>query len=412
VRQFVGDVAQKRLLIWLPPPKSVEMNSLGIQIHLAAHQPMSPLSVHFKPTSEQISLSTLIGASQKDQTPARSSLQIKPKPFGKASPRRSRLQPCSDAFAIRADIFGRLTSEGGQRLVLESGPNFCLPSPIETLDRGLKASLAWRGEHRHYVQTQAEPHDRTNYVSMLMRALENGVVIELRIVWQPHLLPMTYQRFPGQPRVHTFTRPSINQTAMQRNCSQDLYPDTTTNDQPLDDIELVKLCGLTGHSRDVPAWRRRRPSATPSRVEYAMPVQYPINCARRRCSGFKLAQQLPVNCLRTIFAQRTFVAEFLSQNEDSIFHSTIGAVMNCLWNGRTIAQIDAIQPLTFGALDPALHRAQTNSKLASNRTQRTTTTYRSHQLVTLRLLALFLFIVTSWSSVSDYDTDAKALALN
>ena len=411
-RELVGSFAQQRLLIWLPPTQRVEMNPLIIQIHLAADEPMSPLPIHFKAASEQISPPTFIGTSQKDKSPTRVSLQIQPEAFRKGSPRWSRFQPGRDSLPIRPDILNGLALECSQRLVLESRPDFDLPSTIEALNRGLKSSLAWRRKHGHYIQTQAQPHNRTDHVPVLMRSLENGVVVKLCKLRQPHLPPMSYQRFPSQASVHAFSRARFNQAAVQRYGCQDFYPDTTANHQAFDDIELVKLPALAGNNRKVPTCRRRRPATTTAFVEYTVPLKDSVDCAWRGRSGFKLGQQLTVNSLRAKFPKRALVAQLPPQIEDSIFPPPIGSIVHRFGNGGPIGPIDTVKPLIFGPTDPALDRSQTDTEPASNRTQRSTTTHCCHQMVTLRLLAMFLFIVTSRLSVSDYDTDAKALTPN
>ena len=75
-RQPVGEFAQQGLLIGLSPSQDIEANASGVKIHLAAYQPMHPLSVDLKEAAREVSLSVRRRPAQIDQTSRRRGLEI------------------------------------------------------------------------------------------------------------------------------------------------------------------------------------------------------------------------------------------------------------------------------------------------------------------------------------------------
>jgi len=51
--------------------KSVELNDAGIELHLAAHEPMGPERIEREGMTQETDAAVIIGSAQKDQATAR-----------------------------------------------------------------------------------------------------------------------------------------------------------------------------------------------------------------------------------------------------------------------------------------------------------------------------------------------------
>ena len=125
-------------------------------------------------------------------------------------------------MAVRAEIAPGTLVEGGERIMVEASPNLGLPAAVEVFDGGLEPAFPRRREHGRDVEAQAGPHHATNRISMLMRPLEDRVVVELSVGRPPELSPVRHQRRHRGFRGHQRLRPGAGPAAKQRNDIEDL----------------------------------------------------------------------------------------------------------------------------------------------------------------------------------------------
>src|SRR6476659_2758823 len=82
------------------------------------------------------------------------------------------------------DVAGRLRLQRRYTVVGKARPDFGLPPAIERFDGGLQAGLPRWGENRGEAKPEAQAHHATHGITMLMRALEDIVVVELDVARQ------------------------------------------------------------------------------------------------------------------------------------------------------------------------------------------------------------------------------------
>src|SRR5580765_6748667 len=87
------------------------------------------------------------------------------------------------------DVTGGLRLPRGHTLEGEARPDFSLPPAIERFDGGLQAGLPRRGEDGGEAEPEAQAHHAAHGVAMLMRTLEDIVVIELDVAGKADRAP-------------------------------------------------------------------------------------------------------------------------------------------------------------------------------------------------------------------------------
>ena len=92
---------------------------------------------------------------------------------------------------------GIAPSEIGVPAILSAGPDLLLPVGVVALDFILKALFAWRRKDRRDAQAKAEMDEAAKMRPMAVGALENGVVVELRVARQAPSLPVRVERVAG-----------------------------------------------------------------------------------------------------------------------------------------------------------------------------------------------------------------------
>ncbi len=139
----------------LTSSQGVARDEFGVEIHLAANQPMGPHWIKLEGAAEEMDLPLLGCTTKENDTTLQRRFKIQLPTFGKGSTLWGSLHPYRRLFTTRYDVLGGTTLEGLQRLMLESSPDLGLPASVETLDSGLETALMGWCKHRHNTETQA-----------------------------------------------------------------------------------------------------------------------------------------------------------------------------------------------------------------------------------------------------------------
>src|SRR6267142_224095 len=194
MRNFIGDLPQHGLLLWVPSAQGEEPDESEIQIDDGAHEPVDPVALHLEGSPQKADASLLGAAAKEYDLPRELSLQVQFPVRRESRTVRSRLDSHLEALAIGRHIPGRALLNRLERLVVESSPDLELPAPIVGLDGSLEAGLPRGREDGHDSQLQTQSGNSADHVGPVVRALESGVVVELRIRRQAHFVPVRDQR--------------------------------------------------------------------------------------------------------------------------------------------------------------------------------------------------------------------------
>src|SRR5688572_30978724 len=119
--------------------------------------------------------------------------------------------------------------------MLKPIPDLGLPPPVVALDSCLEAGLLRRSEDRYDTKTQAKAHHATDGVTMLVRSLEAGVVVELGIARQTRCTPMSNEIFHSTSSGDwAFARPGRHQASIDRDAVEYLNVNSATNNKAFD----------------------------------------------------------------------------------------------------------------------------------------------------------------------------------
>ncbi len=72
-------------------------------------------------------------------------------------------------------------------------PDFRLPAPVEGLNGRLEPGLPRRGEDGDHPEAQAEAGHAADRVAVMMRALEDGIVVELDVRGEAERAPVLHE---------------------------------------------------------------------------------------------------------------------------------------------------------------------------------------------------------------------------
>jgi hypothetical protein len=186
-----------------------------IEIDFAAHQTMQPRPAHSKALPEHMDVAGVICTSDEDHAAAHWRPRVKLKVPWHRSARRCRFSNGLDGRTVCSNMTPRACLQVGETRHSVAQPDFGLPQGVEALDDVLHAVLERGHEHENNIQLQAQPADATDSVSKLMRPLEHGVVVELRVSGQSIALPALQQTRHGGSGAHAGQGPSIGECPVQ-----------------------------------------------------------------------------------------------------------------------------------------------------------------------------------------------------
>lgn len=154
--------------------------------------------------------------------------------------------PGSSILSCGAEVALIRSAQLKQGAPASAAPHFRFPSGVERLDQILDPVLAgWREDGRD-AEAQAHAGHAADGVPKLVRALEEGVVVELGVVGEPVLPPV-----PEQTSNHVGGGPPFHQkrgrkSPVERDSGQNVEAGAGPNHQILDEVEAVELGGTSG----------------------------------------------------------------------------------------------------------------------------------------------------------------------
>src|SRR5689334_3872565 len=305
-------MCEERLPTGLASAECVKANALCVQVKLGAHEAVLPGGVDFETSAQERNSPEFICAAEIHDATAQWSLEIQLPSGGKWPPWRRAGKACGPTKAVRLDVGGGALLQLSQRRVLEARPYLGLPSAVVALNGRLESEFPrWR-KHRDHVKCEAQPDNAPERVAELMRSLETGVVIELRVDGQPETAPMLDQRVYRGFRGDRAERPRAHQAAVERDSVEHFDVRPASDHQPDDCVEAIELRESARNIGEIPASRRRWAPNPDAAVQCPVPREnaadrshgrnVPVDADERRANsdGTTLAEcalfeQLPPN---------------------------------------------------------------------------------------------------------------------
>ena len=156
---------------------------------------------------------------------------------------------------------------------------------------------------------------------------------------------------------------------MQRDAVEDLDLDAPTNDQPFDQIEAIQLGTPVGEWRQVPTRTRWWTTDSPTAIQGAASLQDQADGANAGWIGQATGEPLAVDSGGPELTEVAGVTQLLANGQYEVLPRALGAIDRCRQAARAVGPVDAIQALSGGALDPALHSGQGHAELLGDLTQ-------------------------------------------
>jgi hypothetical protein len=409
MRQVILYLSQEGLPARFPPPQGIAADAPAVQVHLGPDQAVGPPRIDRETPAQQLHFSAGRRAPQEHQPAAWRCLQVQPPLARERPPRRGRLDAGRRSLPCSQHVPARLTLQPRQRLVVEAGPHLGLPAAVEALDGRLEPGLTGRDKHWHDLQAEAGSGHAADRVRAGVRAVEEGVVVELRIGGQANVLPVLRQGLhDGFGRNGTFPRPRGDQAAMQGHAVENLDLDAAPDDQPFHDVEAVEFRAPAGHVRQIPPPRWRWSPDTVAVVERSPPLQDAADGSRGRRVRDALGQQRAVDRLGAELTEVAGVPELLADAQDEVLQLAFRPVDGRGQAAGAVAPIHPIQALASGATDPALHGAEGHVELQGDLPRRGTTADCLNDLPAALFGLGFLVTAVSWCRVSESLPDGDA----
>ena len=347
-------VIEKRLPVGVPPTKGEELDLAGGQVQLASDQTVGPVSVDRKCMAQEGHFPLVGRSSQIDDLAAYGLSEVQAKTVGQGPTCGQGIFASAMAASEGQDESTRDAAQIPEAGMVEPIPDHLLPSAIEVLDLGLEAGLSGRGEDGSDSQKQAESHDPTQDIRVLMGSLESGIVVELGIGRQPVLPPMAQQARKCCLGGHLGgLGPRLSEASVQGDGRQDVDQRPVLNPEVFDQIEAVDFGLGRGDVRQVPAFRGRGATQTPQSVQSSPTFQDTGDGSIRRDIGQTAVAQFLAEGSGAVLAKRAMNLQVLSQVQNE--------VLNGGWrpagmkgSAGTVGEIHPVQSLACGVPDPAL----------------------------------------------------------
>ena len=240
--QAVRYRSKQRLFGWSAAAQGVEADAPTAYIDFTANQSMQPLTRNIEASAEQVRTASGIGAAQENQRTAqcRIGVELEMRRHGAS---------CGCAFparrtarTMRGHVAVGLALQVPRAVTMDTVPELGLPQAVETLNGVLKSRLTWRRKHRANAQRKAQSAYPADDLAVPVRALEDRIVVELRIGRQTVAAPALQQAFHRGFRTAAILRPRIDQATVQRGRREQVQQRTPGNLEVLDEIKTVQLC--------------------------------------------------------------------------------------------------------------------------------------------------------------------------
>src|SRR5579884_406818 len=275
--QGVANFFPQRLPRGCAAAQGIEANPVHVKVDFAADQSVGPQAGDLERVAEQADRAPRVGPPQEHQAPTQWSMGVEAPVPGERPACGGPFPPRGGSGTSRGPIGRRSVLQGGQRLMVEAGPDFSLPAPVKAFNGRLKAHLLWRHKDRRDPKTQANPHHPADHVGIVMGAMEPRLVVELGIGRQANHAPVGDQQIRNEASREPLRGPRIRFSAVQRDAGQDVHLRSMQDDQPFDDVEALEFRVALRDLGQIPAWRG---SGATDEGTVAIP---------RRCSSSRMA---------------------------------------------------------------------------------------------------------------------------
>lgn len=365
--------------------EGVEANEVIVERHLGADESMRPIGVDTPNAAEKRDVAALGCTTQEDDGSSWWGPEVEPPVSEKAAARGCVVDASGGTQGSGRYIARRTLFQSGQRRMLESRPDFALPSSVVAFDSSsLKARFSWRSKHWNDTKAEAQATDTTDGVFVLMCTLKDVVIVKLRIPGEADLAPVRNEHFDGKLRGDASTRPRCWQPSMQRDAVEHLYTGTFLDDKALYDVKAIQLASPRNELRQVPSSRRRGSAATSSAVERTASGEDSADGSHRRRVRILPGNQLCPNSLSTKFTEVAMVLQLTANIEHEVLDVSSCAMSRIVSCRPAIEPIDAVKAAPPSLVDPMLHRGQRYSKGRGNPAHRLAASYGAYHRTALR----------------------------
>jgi hypothetical protein len=329
---------------------------LVLEVELGSNQAMRPSRIDEERAAEQFHPALAGGASQEHDATAGSGLEIQTPLFGKAAACGSSVQAVGVALAGRSDVAGRPFLQVREGRGQEAAPDFGLPQAVERLDGGLKAGFAGRDEDGDDAEAEAQANDAAEGIRFVVRTLETGVIVELRVSGQADGPPVFQEGVEDRRGHNAGAWPGLNEAAVQGNGGKNLDFLSVGQDQVFDHVESVEFDGVLGEVGQIPAGRGRGSAHATTAIKGAATEQNAADGAQRRHGVAALVTEALLDGASAEFAQVARQSQPAAGVKDAIL-DVVGHAACATWPAGMVRPIHAIQALAQSAVEPALHGA-------------------------------------------------------
>ena len=385
----VFDGVDELLVVWLPTSQAVKTDLVIGQIDFSSDETMSPKRIKEIFSSLDLDLTTMIRATQIDDSALEWKLVIGFPVLRKWASRGSSVNtwrgslPCCENKAIGTSLDGIVV------VMHESLPDLLLPAAVEALDDGLESCLMrWR-EDGDDLELQTEADDTTKGVRKLTCSAKNSVVVELSILWEPVCAPMGNQRFGGDLGGPRGSDPTGTQACMETDGGHDVHVGAATQAQVFDEVEAIDIGPLCSDAWQIPAFRRRGSTNSSPPVESATAQEDSPHGAD---GGNLLESALFEDQLDhdgTVITEVALVAKLFTNSQDQILNAKRRGDFLASSTPWPIEPGHAVNTVIGGSLHPALHGSQSHAKLLRHRPLRASASNSSYELLTTRFNLVF-----------------------
>src|SRR5712692_1430262 len=376
--------------------KRVDAQEVLIQEEFGSDQTPDPTRVNDKGTAQELNSAVVIGATYEHHAADGVGLEIEAPGIGKGTPRRGGIDAENVSAPRGQDVAFGAFLEFGERGGLKAVDNFGLPEAIEGFDGGLKTGFAWRSEDGNDVESQTESDDASEGIGNVMRSLKARVVVELSIGGQAVLAPMVLEHVEDEVGGDALARPGCDEPAMQRHsvermgvaCVNDIGVFLLKKRDVFDDVEGIEFALAAHEIGKIPAGRRGGATNAATGVEHAVPGENAADGSHRRQRRQWLFVKVPMNGLGAELAQSAVLLQIASRIQDEGFDVRRHA-SGSRGRGGTIIEINAVQALPLGPLNPALHGSQRDAEASSHGTQGQAIADQANDVKTAALQGVF-----------------------
>ena len=361
------------------------------EIELRPDQAVAPQGIDGPPVAEEVDLPAGRGPPDENDAASRKHGRAEAPAGRPEGAGRGLLDPSSQPLATDLDVAVGVPSQGAQGAKEEPAPDFGGVEAVEVLDGVLQAELAGRDKDRRDAELEAQPDDAPENIRVLVRPLEAGIVVKLRVRGEAHRLPMGDQAGQDAIRARGGQGPRRGETAVQGYAREHIDERTARELEVLKDVEEIQLRTPARHSGQVPAGRGWGAPDPLAAVQASVTRQDASN--RAHAGGRQpVVEPRAVNSGRPVLPQHALLAQLVPQRENLALHRQRRPIDRRPPARRTVGPVHAIKPLLPRASHPHLHGPQAHAPLPGYLSPRDPPANRGDHRAAARFHCLFLFI--------------------